>query len=443
MENRNAGRLARDDSLAVSQILIDDNVSPRPSEGLNSMRFSDLGDMTEEEWNKQQQRQNSQRYDKLSASDEGEAARVSGFGLQQKLLGQRGGGGVDHGSGSCSCVAGERFVSADSRRNRNCGDDSVGDGQSRCCCRERDGVWPSSASGETCMGYVLSMIYSLRNKNDIRNKQAQLTLWEMVKQFYLVNNLFFILKVLKTILSSNSKHRMNRDMSWVSFMCLLSTFMTSVLAYLTRSYIFYHRIEDKYLTKLFSPVHVYSQIRLVGSERPETLFMIERINWTYTLIMHILEDIPQLFASSIFLANCGNDFYAFFMITWSSCMIITTTIRMGVSYPLKNTLSLIFSRNPPVDSPVLNEATTTTIHFPLFIAAIAFIWAVFDSLCLYFTHGFWTILFYTGLVVNIFLSTLFILYYVHLSKQASARYSRRFNSLYFAEDLIRIQSRQS
>ncbi|CAD98418.1 predicted integral membrane protein, possible [Cryptosporidium parvum] len=245
---------------------------------------------------------------------------------------------------------------------------------------------------------------------------------------------------LKTLISSNKTHRLSQDMGWVSFMCLLSTFMTSILAYLTRSFIFYHRIADKYTNKLFSPFHVYCQIRKVGDEMPEALFMLERVNWTYTLIMHILEDIPQLFASSIFLSYYGNDFYAFFMITWSSCMIITTSIRMGISYPLIGTLSLIFSRKPPVDSPTLNEATTTTLHFPLFMAAITFIWAVSDSLCLYFTHGFWTILFYFGLTANILASTLFILYYVHLSKQASA-YTRQLNSLYFTEDFSRIQSR--
>lgn len=251
-----------------------------------------------------------------------------------------------------------------------------------------------------------------------------------------------MLKVFKTIVSSSKSHKLSQDMGWVSFMCLLSTYFTSLLAYLTRSYIFYHRIDDKYKNKLFSPIHVYSQIREVGDEQPEVLFMLERVNWTYTLIMHILEDIPQLFASSIFLSNYGNDFYAFFMITWSSCMIITTTIRMGISYPLIGTLSLIFSRKPPVDSPTLNEATTTTIHFPLFMAAITFNWAVFDSLCLYFTHGFWTILFYIGLTANILLSTLFILYYVHLSKQAT-NYTRQLNSLYFTEEFSRIQSRHS
>ncbi|KAK6589048.1 hypothetical protein RS030_243596 [Cryptosporidium xiaoi] len=49
-DNKNVGKLTRDNSLTVNQILIEDNISPRPSEGLNSMRFSDLGDMTEEEW---------------------------------------------------------------------------------------------------------------------------------------------------------------------------------------------------------------------------------------------------------------------------------------------------------------------------------------------------------------------------------------------------------
>ncbi|KAJ1608390.1 hypothetical protein OJ252_2536 [Cryptosporidium canis] len=385
---------SRENSINVSSILFEDHFSPRPSEGLNSMRFSDLGDITEEEWNKQQQRQNSQRYDALYILSEKEgSAKVKS--VRDKL----------------------RFKGLDSGAKT-----------------DKDLIL------DTTFGYICSLIYNFRASDTIRGKQSQLTLWEIMKQFYLVNNLFFIIKVLKTLVSSSKTHRLSQDMGWVSFMCLLSTFMTSLLAYLTRSLIFYHRIDDRYTKKLFSPFHVYCQIRRVGEEMPEALFMLERVNWTYTLIMHILEDIPQLFASSIFLSYYGNDFYAFFMITWSSCMIITTSIRMGISYPLIGTLSLIFSRKPPVDSPTLNEATTTTLHFPLFMAAITFIWAVIDSLCLYFTHGFWTILFYLGLTVNILASTLFILYYVHLSKQAST-YTRQLNSLYFTEDFSRIHSR--
>ncbi|OII73274.1 uncharacterized protein cubi_02506 [Cryptosporidium ubiquitum] len=386
---------SRENSMNVNTILFEDHFSPRLSEGLNSMRFSELGDMTEEEWNKQQQRQNSQRYDALYIVSEREEDIIKMKNPRDKL----------------------KFK-------------VIGN----------EGTKVNDSISDTTLGYICSLIYNFRENNTIRSKQSQLTLWEIMKQFYLVNNLFFILKVLKTLASSNRTHRLSQDMGWVSFMCLLSTFLTSILAYLTRSFIFYHRIDDKYTKKLFSPFHVYSQIRRLGEEMPEALFMLERVNWTYTLIMHILEDIPQLFASSIFLSYYGNDFYAFFMITWSSCMIITTSIRMGISYPLIGTLSLIFSRKPPVDSPTLNEATTTTLHFPLFMAAITFIWAVADSLCLYFTHGFWTILFYFGLTANILASTLFILYYVHLSKQASA-YARQLNSLYFTEDYSRIQSR--
>ncbi|KAH8739159.1 hypothetical protein FG386_001026 [Cryptosporidium ryanae] len=376
VDNRNAEKLTRDNSLSVNQILIEDNVSPRPSEGLNSMRFSDLGDMTEEEWNKQQQRQNSQRYEKLYlfSDKESDSSILSSFGLnlQQKFLRQNSSSNKNINNTFKNNEVNSMTPTYANKVSTN----NINSGEYYGYCGERGCV--NSLQNDTYISYIWGLLNGLREKNTIRNKQAQLTLWEIVRQFYLVNNLFFILKVLKTIVSSSNKHRLNKDMGWVSFMCLISTFITSLLAYLSRSYIFYHRIEDKYISKLFSPIHVYSQIRIVGNEKPETLFMLERINWTYTLIMHILEDIPQLFASSIFLANYGNDFYAFFMITWSSCMIIATTIRMGVSYPLINTLSLIFSRNPPVDSPILNEATTTTIHFPLFIAIITFIWAVFD-----------------------------------------------------------------
>lgn len=44
------GIKSRENSINVSAILFDDHFSPRLSDGLNSMRFSDLGDITEEEW---------------------------------------------------------------------------------------------------------------------------------------------------------------------------------------------------------------------------------------------------------------------------------------------------------------------------------------------------------------------------------------------------------
>ncbi|OII77658.1 hypothetical protein cand_014740 [Cryptosporidium andersoni] len=378
---------------------LEDKFSPRLSEGLNSMRFSEIGEMTEEEWNNQQrpfvprlESLISQKYTEKYIEDEGNEQNLN-----------------NNISLSTSVI------------EENIKNDEI---CTTLCC------------------YMFNLIYSIRERDTIRGKQAQLTLWELMKQFYLINNLFFIIKVLKTILTTNKIHKTSQDMGWISFMCLLATYFTSWSAYLARAYIFYHRIDGLDKRYLFSPFHVYSQIRIVGEERPDKLYMLERVNLTYTLIMHILEDIPQLFASSLFLSNYGNDFYAVFMITWSSCMIFTTTIRMGISYPLIGTLSLMFSREPPVDSPSLYEATTTTIYFPLFMAVITFGWAICDSSCLYFTHGFWSVIFYTGLTLNMLLSTLFLLYYFYLSKQAST-YIRQLHSLYITEDFSRIQSRQA
>lgn len=76
------------------------------------------------------------------------------------------------------------------------------------------------------------------------------------------------------------------------------------------------------------------------------------------------------------------------------------------------------------------------------MAVITFGWAICDSSCLYFTHGFWSVIFYTGLTLNMLLSTLFLLYYFYLSKQAST-YIRQLHSLYITEDFSRIQSRQA
>eukprot|EP01054_Gregarina_sp_Poly1_P010937 Gregarina_sp_Poly_1__10936@NODE_85_length_15275_cov_135_187336_g73_i0_p8_GENE_NODE_85_length_15275_cov_135_187336_g73_i0NODE_85_length_15275_cov_135_187336_g73_i0_p8_ORF_typecomplete_len148_score18_26DUF3995/PF13160_6/0_49_NODE_85_length_15275_cov_135_187336_g73_i022032646 len=68
--------------------------------------------------------------------------------------------------------------------------------------------------------------------------------------------------------------------------------------------------------------------------------------------------------------------YIYFMIAYSLIMIVVTSYRMGSEFPLIRTLTLLFSRSPPVDSPILAEAAPLRRHFALIIAFNCFAWAL-------------------------------------------------------------------
>lgn len=47
----------------------------------------------------------------------------------------------------------------------------------------------------------------------------------------------------------------------------------------------------------------------VRARETQALFMYERLSWTYQLLMRIIEDIPQLLISLLFLLQHGRDVY--------------------------------------------------------------------------------------------------------------------------------------
>eukprot|EP00922_Rhytidocystis_sp_ex-Travisia-forbesii_P017696 GHVS01026376.1.p1 GENE.GHVS01026376.1~~GHVS01026376.1.p1 ORF type:complete len:355 (-),score=29.95 GHVS01026376.1:120-1184(-) len=205
----------------------------------------------------------------------------------------------------------------------------------------------------------------------LRSTQARLTLFEILEHFDFFNDLMFIARVAFTICVGKVGHE--ESLGVFALWWLVTIWLTSFLGYCLRPCLIYHRISGEHL-RMFWPFVVFQQIKVSGEKCPQVLYMYERLYWTYALIMRVVEDIPQVVASSIFLLNYGRDAYAIVVISFSVLLLIITSIRMGASYPLAGTVSLLLSTQPPVDSPVISEATHTTYHITLYMAATMLFW---------------------------------------------------------------------
>jgi len=268
--------------------------------------------------------------------------------------------------------------------------------------------------GDTIVGYIVELVRNVFQEN-LRGKQARLTLWEFLEHFDIINDLMFICRIAWTLSSSSAIG--DPTMGYTALLCLSGIWVTSVVAYSVRKHIIYHRIDPENLG-LFTPFVVFWKIRQIGDTSPETLYMFEKLFWTYQLVMRVLEDIPQVVCSAIFLCTYGRDVYTFFMISWSCILLLLTSYRMGVMYPIFGTFSLLLSRQPPVDSPVLTEAANTTRLFPGYMAFTFATWCLFDTVCLKFTQGGWFLAFMI-LDIVLFLSSIFFTYYfIYLRNQA-------------------------
>eukprot|EP00922_Rhytidocystis_sp_ex-Travisia-forbesii_P017697 GHVS01026381.1.p1 GENE.GHVS01026381.1~~GHVS01026381.1.p1 ORF type:complete len:352 (-),score=26.70 GHVS01026381.1:60-1115(-) len=205
----------------------------------------------------------------------------------------------------------------------------------------------------------------------LRATQARLTIFEILEHIDFFNDLMFIARVAFTICVGKVGHE--ESLGLCTLWWLVTIWLTSFLGYCLRPCLIYHRISGEHL-KMFWPFVVLRQIKVSGEKCPQVLYMYERLYWTYALIMRVVEDIPQVLASSIFLLNYGRDAYAIVVICFSVLLLIITSIRMGASYPLAGTVSLLLSTQPPVDSPVISEATHTTYHITLYMAATMLLW---------------------------------------------------------------------
>lgn len=266
--------------------------------------------------------------------------------------------------------------------------------------------------------YLWDLCRCGRGTASVRAKQSRLTMWEILEHFGFLNDLLFICRV--GIITQEPRFRDNprlQRIGCISILYLTCIWLTSAIAYASRRYIVYHRITPSN-SGIFWPILVFVKIRQMGDASPETLYMFERLLWTYQLIVRLFEDIPQLIVSAVFLANFGKNLYTYFMVAYSCMLMVITSIRMGVSYPLFGTLSLILSRTPPVDSPILNEAAPTTRNFALFVAANLTLWSITNGLCLCYVRGLSFIVFCSLMVSSAILAVLLAFYWLYLHMQA-------------------------
>jgi len=270
--------------------------------------------------------------------------------------------------------------------------------------------------------YCWEMAANFTNTSTLRGKQARLTLWEFLEHFDFFNDFLFICRIGVTTFTASSATLESLNivnLGEITMVCMMCIWLTSVIAYAMRRVIIYHRIEGENLW-LFCPIVVFHKIRLVGETSPEALYMFERLFWTYQLVMRLVEDIPQVIFSAIFLSTFGSDFYTYFMIAYSLMLMVLTSYRMGVMYPVFGTLSLILSREPPVDSPVLAEAANTTKNFSGFMCIVFTLWLITDVICLYFARGLWFYTFCMLSAVSGCLAGFFFTYWMYLLHEASA-----------------------
>eukprot|EP01053_Blabericola_migrator_P007126 Blabericola_migrator_1__7125@NODE_3609_length_1640_cov_157_390973_g2104_i2_p1_GENE_NODE_3609_length_1640_cov_157_390973_g2104_i2NODE_3609_length_1640_cov_157_390973_g2104_i2_p1_ORF_typecomplete_len360_score33_61_NODE_3609_length_1640_cov_157_390973_g2104_i22701349 len=243
-----------------------------------------------------------------------------------------------------------------------------------------DTIWSLIGAGhttpenETVWEYVFSLPYSLTEVRSVRGKQARLTVWEALELFDMFNDLNFLWRVGAAIhgwkYHGTAEEISKLPISYVAITWLTCIYIISLVAYCTRRWWLYHRIPSTDY-QYFIPFLSLNKIRLAGLESRAslaTLFMFERLVWTYQVVMRLIEDVPQVVVSTVYMANIGKDPYIYFMIAYSLIMIVVTSYRMGSEFPLMRTFTLLFSRTPPVDSPILAEGTPLRRHFALVIA---------------------------------------------------------------------------
>eukprot|EP00922_Rhytidocystis_sp_ex-Travisia-forbesii_P025443 GHVS01037359.1.p1 GENE.GHVS01037359.1~~GHVS01037359.1.p1 ORF type:complete len:388 (+),score=50.21 GHVS01037359.1:3-1166(+) len=231
--------------------------------------------------------------------------------------------------------------------------------------------------------YVCELIKVLPEASSmsIRATQARLTMFEILEHIDFVNDLMFIARVAFAICVG--KVGIEQNLGYFALWWLVTIWLTSFLGYCLRPCLIYHRISGEHM-RIFWPIIVLHQIKVSGEKCPQVLYMYERLYWTYALIMRVVEDIPQVVASTIFLLNYGRDAYAIVVICFSVLLLVITSIRMGMSYPLAGTVSLLLSTQPPVDSPVVSEATHTTYHITLYMAVTMLFWTATHVVTLQF-----------------------------------------------------------
>ncbi|PFH33973.1 insulin-degrading enzyme [Besnoitia besnoiti] len=271
--------------------------------------------------------------------------------------------------------------------------------------------------------YVFLLLTSFFSTDLVKQKLSRITFMEALEHFDLFNDLFFLMRVAWAI-HRGIHWRENNSAKFV-MAWLVATYIISCCAYSLRRFLIYNRISQKF-TSLFHPFLVFKEIRRAGEESPEVLFMFERLCWTYQLLMRVIEDLPQVLLSILFLINQGRDTYAMIMISYSSTMFFITTIRMGLRYPFKGTLYLLLSSEPPVDDPVALEAAPTTYYMTLFMSGVFALWSVTYLFTLRYVNKVWRVLMIMLAAGFALLSLFCLLLFVYYRRQSEVNVDEAF-----------------
>jgi len=206
-------------------------------------------------------------------------------------------------------------------------------------------------------------------------RQLRLVMFEALKHFAFLTDFLVLMR-----LYSGAFDRSRRNYETVATILLSGIFVSSVAGYMTRMDTIVHKIKgpDRWI---FCPgVPFYLQVRRCGTCNPGVLLMYERLQWTYSLVMRALEDLPRLFVVLCLLAQ-DSGFLLIVDASTSLMVLVASSFRMGSLYPYKSSLALLISSAPPIENPILLEASPTTRKFPWLVAFTYFVMTLCHVIC--------------------------------------------------------------
>eukprot|EP00915_Cephaloidophora_sp_WS-2016_P000333 GHVH01000433.1.p1 GENE.GHVH01000433.1~~GHVH01000433.1.p1 ORF type:complete len:286 (+),score=33.08 GHVH01000433.1:797-1654(+) len=120
-------------------------------------------------------------------------------------------------------------------------------------------------------------------------RQLRLIMFEILEHIDWLTDFLLVMRLLSKLISPHAQRS-----DCIPAVLLTGLFITSTVAYFTRRYTIVHRIEGGDLWVFCPGSAFFSKVRECGINQPGVLLMYERLQLTYTLLMRILEDIPQL-----------------------------------------------------------------------------------------------------------------------------------------------------
>jgi len=223
----------------------------------------------------------------------------------------------------------------------------------------------------------LDNVNNIESNDEKANKSRQLRLimFEALKHFAFVTDFLVLMRLYSGVFD-----RTRRNYETVATVLLSGIFVSSVVGYMTRMNTIVHKIKDSDQWIFCPGIPFYNQVRRCGHLNPGVLLMYERLQWTYSLVMRVLEDLPRLFVVLCLLAQ-DSGFLLIVDASTSLMVLVASSFRMGSLYPYKSSLALLISSAPPIENPILLEASPTTRKFPWLVAFTFLVMTICHIIC--------------------------------------------------------------